>query len=227
MPAPDPSPRPEPGDAADRLQSLFGSAPTLRVDPSVGVSVVNTSGVIEFANDRAAQMFLGMTSDEVVGRRLDELFDPEWVRERLEWIGDTFEHARPIVIRSIRRGVQVQSTLHPIIDGGIGQVLVTSVEGRTPSEVHPEGAVIVESKVIDLGPLDVLSPRELEVLALIGQGLSQGEIAAVLHRSVRTIEKHRQSLSRKLGEASRVVLGQLARRAGLTLEDAERQRSRL
>ena len=43
-----------------------------------------------------------------------------------------------------------------------------------------------------------LSPREAEVLRLIGEGLTTQQIAARLHRSVKTIEAHRSNLQRKL-----------------------------
>jgi len=47
-------------------------------------------------------------------------------------------------------------------------------------------------------PLERLSDRELEVLSLIGQGLSSRQIAERLHLSVKTIESHRLHLKEKL-----------------------------
>jgi DNA-binding NarL/FixJ family response regulator len=47
-------------------------------------------------------------------------------------------------------------------------------------------------------PMQRLSNRELQVLSLIGRGLSSRETAATLGRSVKTVESHRQSLKRKL-----------------------------
>ena len=47
-------------------------------------------------------------------------------------------------------------------------------------------------------PLDSLTAREREVLALIGQSLSGREIAARLGCSVRTVEAHRANLMSKL-----------------------------
>ncbi|MGD9787832.1 MAG: response regulator [Sulfuricellaceae bacterium] len=47
-------------------------------------------------------------------------------------------------------------------------------------------------------PLSALSDRELEVLRLIGRGLSTGEIARDLHRSVKTVEAHRANIKEKL-----------------------------
>ncbi|HXA93372.1 MAG TPA: response regulator transcription factor [Steroidobacteraceae bacterium] len=47
-------------------------------------------------------------------------------------------------------------------------------------------------------PIERLSTRELQVLTLIGRGLSSREAAAALGVSVKTVESHRQSLKRKL-----------------------------
>lgn len=47
-------------------------------------------------------------------------------------------------------------------------------------------------------PIDRLSDRELEVIQLIGSGLSTREIAASLNLSVKTIESHRAHIKEKL-----------------------------
>lgn len=44
-----------------------------------------------------------------------------------------------------------------------------------------------------------LSDRELEIFTMIGEGLATSEIAKKLHRSVKTIETHRQRIKEKLG----------------------------
>jgi DNA-binding CsgD family transcriptional regulator/tetratricopeptide (TPR) repeat protein len=56
-----------------------------------------------------------------------------------------------------------------------------------------------------LAPLGV-TPRELEILALVATGLSNREIAAQLTVSPRTVEKHVESLLRKTGTTSRTQL---------------------
>jgi DNA-binding CsgD family transcriptional regulator len=55
-----------------------------------------------------------------------------------------------------------------------------------------------------------ISTREAEVLALVGQHLSNAEIGARLFISVRTVESHVSSLLRKLGRPDRRALAQLA-----------------
>ncbi len=63
---------------------------------------------------------------------------------------------------------------------------------------------------VDEGPVSVLTPREREMLYLIGQGLSNREIAESLVLSVKTVEAHRANLSRKLNVRSRAGLMRLA-----------------
>jgi predicted ATPase/DNA-binding CsgD family transcriptional regulator len=65
---------------------------------------------------------------------------------------------------------------------------------------------------VTIGPVPV-SPREEEVLAAIGERLSNAEIAAKLYISVRTVESHVSSLLRKFGVTNRWALADRARLA--------------
>jgi DNA-binding NarL/FixJ family response regulator len=53
-------------------------------------------------------------------------------------------------------------------------------------------------QALEKSPIDQLSDRELEVLGLIGQGLSTREIAENLNLSVKTIDTYRENLKAKL-----------------------------
>ncbi|HEV2701730.1 MAG TPA: response regulator transcription factor [Steroidobacteraceae bacterium] len=55
-------------------------------------------------------------------------------------------------------------------------------------------------------PVGRLSNRELQVLSLIGRGLSSRQAAESLSVSVKTVESHRQSLKRKLNLATNAQL---------------------
>jgi DNA-binding NarL/FixJ family response regulator len=68
----------------------------------------------------------------------------------------------------------------------------------------------MEAARVDQGPVSLLTPREREMLYLIGQGLSNREIAESLVLSVKTVEAHRANLSRKLNVRSRAGLMRLA-----------------
>jgi DNA-binding NarL/FixJ family response regulator len=59
-------------------------------------------------------------------------------------------------------------------------------------------------------PIDRLSNRELQVLSLIGRGMSSREAADGLGLSIKTVESHRQSLKRKLNLATNAQLLQFA-----------------
>lgn len=63
--------------------------------------------------------------------------------------------------------------------------------------------------------LDSLTPREQEVLRLIGRGLSRSQIAQTLCRSPKTIDGHREALMEKLDIHDRAELVRFAIREGL------------
>jgi len=63
--------------------------------------------------------------------------------------------------------------------------------------------------------LDVLTPRELEVLKLIAEAYTNKEIAQQLVISVKTVERHRANILEKLGMRDRVELTRYAIRRGL------------
>ncbi len=74
----------------------------------------------------------------------------------------------------------------------------------------------IESKDLASGTeTSELTSREREVLRYFGLGLSRQEIAKALHRSPKTIDKHRTSLMAKLGIHDRVHLALFAIREGL------------
>ncbi len=59
-------------------------------------------------------------------------------------------------------------------------------------------------------PMDRLSNRELQILHMIGKGMSTREIAQSLSLSVKTVESHRQRIKRKLNLATAIQLVQCA-----------------
>jgi DNA-binding NarL/FixJ family response regulator len=64
-------------------------------------------------------------------------------------------------------------------------------------------------------PEDPLTPRELDVIKLIAEGLTSEEIAEALIISHKTVERHRANILEKLGMRNRVELTRYAIRRGL------------
>jgi DNA-binding NarL/FixJ family response regulator len=64
--------------------------------------------------------------------------------------------------------------------------------------------------------LSVLSPRELEVLGLIAEGLTNQQIAQRLVLSKHTVNRHVANILSKLMVRSRAAAASLAARHGLT-----------
>lgn len=65
-------------------------------------------------------------------------------------------------------------------------------------------------------PFDTLSPRELEVALLLGQGLRQEEIAKRLNLSAKTINTHKSRLFEKLDITDNIALARMLHRYGLS-----------
>lgn len=88
--------------------------------------------------------------------------------------------------------------------------------------VHPTlGAALLASDAPlarPAGPGGELSEREVEVLTLIAQGLTNAEIGTKLYVSVRTVETHRSHIHQKLNVRTRAELVRMARDAGLLEE---------
>src|SRR5262245_29459451 len=73
-----------------------------------------------------------------------------------------------------------------------------------------------DAPVAGEGPLSALTPRELEVLALLTKGLTNARIAADLTLSEHTVHRHVTSILRKLRLPSRAAAAALASRHGLS-----------
>ncbi len=201
-------------------------------DPSAGVAVARLSGELLYANDQAARMFLGneTTAESVQGQSLWALFPEKWMREWADFGAQVLRSGEPAMVRTVWQGRQVLSWVHPLdADAPPAEARLLAIS-RFSCDLPVGGEdaeprfTVFESRFIRLGELDVLSPRELEVLALVGQGLSIKEIAAMLHRSEKTIQNHRDSIGAKLGLGNRVHVAAMARRAGLTQRDAQKTR---
>jgi DNA-binding CsgD family transcriptional regulator len=224
----------------ETVQELWSA---LADDPLTGVQVLSASGRVLFANEAAAKTMMGplATVEQFLASQPSDWGSHEYLAERLRLVQDVLRDGRIRVFRSICSGRQILATLRRIpmqleaggeaVGGGGGgsgtaAFIVTryvggDVQDRARSQPNIEYR---EAASIDLGPLGVLSRRELQVLALIGQGKSMPDAALVLELSVHTVQDHRKAIGKKLGVDDRVRLAEIAHAAGLRQDDATRIR---
>jgi PAS domain S-box-containing protein len=182
-------------------------------DTNLPVLIVDANGVIEFANPVASRI-MGTDASNAAGKNLREFFNEDLVTERLGLIREAINSGRPITVEGMVKGRLMRASFRPMMSPGQPpRVLVTSrlAVGAMPAD--SEG--VVHARVNDSGTLGSLTARELEILKLIGIGLSTADIAKKLGRSVKTVEWHRVSLGDKLGVTNRVELARIAIAAGL------------
>jgi two-component system response regulator NreC len=116
----------------------------------------------------------------------------------------------PAFAREALRAGAVGYVLKEAADVELVQAVRLAAEGRT--YLTPElGARLAAEPPAPAGPPDDLSQRELEVLELIALGYTNGEIAAQLFLSVRTVESHRAHIQRKTQCTTRAELVAYAR----------------
>jgi DNA-binding NarL/FixJ family response regulator len=85
---------------------------------------------------------------------------------------------------------QFLASLRRVLDGGI---YVSEAVGSNMIQKFASGGAYISAN-----PIDRLSNRELQILHMIGKGMSTRETANSLNLSIKTVESHRQRIKRKL-----------------------------
>lgn len=108
------------------------------------------------------------------------------------------------LLRQLQKDPEWQSAPSAALLAGVLQ----AIPAPAPAEATPAAAPTADLP-------EPLSERELEVLRLLADGLSNQEIAGRLYVQLSTVKKHVSNLFGKLGVASRTQAIQAARRLGL------------
>ena len=206
---------------------------TFTTDPTTGITILTADGEILFINEQSTRIFFNESREpgSLVGVSIYDIgFPKEWADERVELMKEIIRSGERRLLRTIWNGKQQFSWMSPVPgDDEQDQDRVIVVTRRVPTTYENEYLMddeieVVRSGVICLGGLSVLTARELEILSLLGQGMSIKEIAATLYRSVKTIENHREAIGRKLKRTRGVELTVIAQSAGLSIEGSKRIR---
>jgi DNA-binding NarL/FixJ family response regulator len=99
-------------------------------------------------------------------------------------------------------GEQFLDSLRRVLEGAI---YVSEAVGNHLINRYAAGDAYVSAD-----PIHSLSNRELQILLMIGKGMSTREAAEALHLSIKTVESHRQRIKRKLNLSSGAHLVQYA-----------------
>jgi len=190
--------------------------PSLTTDAGGCVAVIDATGLVLFANEVTADT-VHCPAQHLIGRTIEELFPPAIAKERMGFIRAVVDTQRPLIVDAVFHGLYRCSCYRPM-EGPGGEKLIMCV-GRTghtkPGFKPPPGTDYVRARHDDAGPFASLTARELEILRMVGEGMTTADIAKRLHRSVKTIEWHRVSLGNKLGANNRVELARIAIDSGL------------
>jgi len=129
----------------------------------------------------------------------------------IEYLKEHFPHLPILVISMHDESIYAERVLRA---GALGYITKQEMTGNVVVAVRQviAGKRYISSDMVDalLGkmmagprgdvqsPIELLSNRELEVFQLIGKGFKRGEIAGLLHLSVKTIGTYRENIKKKM-----------------------------
>ncbi len=127
------------------------------------------------------------------------------------------------LIEAVRTVAGGHALLAPEVTRRVIEQMATGAPGTAPGATREADPGAAPSRDPSRDPrrrdprLDDLTPRELEVLVLVGRGLSNAEIAAALFVGEATVKTHLSNVFAKLHLRDRVQAVVLAYEAGLIL----------
>jgi DNA-binding NarL/FixJ family response regulator len=139
-------------------------------------------------------------------------------------IGESAVGARVLALSVHRDGVYVREMVRAgaagyiLKESGDSELLVairSVAEGNSYISPEVAGSVLQDYRKRATDPIDLLSPREREILQLIAEGKTNKEIASHLNLSIYTIDGHRTRIMEKLDLHSIGMLVRFAVKHGL------------
>lgn len=193
-------------------------------DSGADVAIITPEGRVLFMSPVLSWWAPTRPFDGFAGKLLTDLFPKPIADERAQLIRRVLDTAKPLVMHAAWKGIRTRTVMRPLLGpaGKPDRVLIVC-RGIVPADdtrAAQADVEVVQAQHVDKGQLANLTPREMEILALIGQGLTTAAIAEKLFRSRKTIEAHRLSLGIKLSARNRVDLARIAVQSGLVPPDA-------
>jgi DNA-binding NarL/FixJ family response regulator len=132
--------------------------------------------------------------------------DPSWVRE-------AFEAGACGYLTKISAREEIGTAVREVLKG-LFYVSPVVTRGMVDAAKKPAAPLVPLVRLVPLLVNELLTPRELDTVRLVGQGLTNKEIALHLGVSVTTVRTHLNKAYDKLGSDSRVELALLAAQPG-------------
>jgi DNA-binding NarL/FixJ family response regulator len=195
-------------------------------DSGADIAILDADGKFHYVSPVLSWWALGPSRGDIMGKTLHEVMPKDIADERLSILQRVAATGRAIVLHAQWRGIRTRTTMRllPGSPKGAGARVLLVCRGAVPADQTKAAMAdteVVHAKHIDKGPLATLTPRELEILGMIGRGMTTAAIAKKLFRSRKTIEAHRLSLGAKLGVRNRVELARIALQSGLVTDDPD------
>jgi DNA-binding CsgD family transcriptional regulator len=180
-------------------------------------TIVHAAGAMP-GTDRSIEGCAGAPLDRVIPADL-------WPERRAVLEEILSEPPRPLLAIDMSGGREVWTLCETECDHE-GHCGVLAIGYRPCVEQIVPGDIQVRRfrRVLDPGVLRELSLGEIEVLRLLALGRTREEMAHLVHRTVKAVERRRTTLGRKLGLGSSHMIALAGLRAGLhrfTSEDLE------
>lgn len=172
---------------------------------------------ILWCNDEFARLH-AQTGDELVGQQLGSLYAADLARERETLLAPAMQHGTAATFFQMLKGICWLTRAWPLDPDALGArgvfVVLKQANGRREHMNNGMGHVST-ARCSELGDLQVLTPRELEVFYFLASSMTVAEIGELMHRSPKTVERHLESLHRKMSFKNRAELVRSAVERGL------------
>lgn len=176
-----------------------------------------------WCNDDYARLH-NKSREALLGTGLDAIFPAEIARERETMMKPAMDQSQVVTYIQLAHGTRWLTRVWPLDPNAFNTkgvfIVLKSANARRDGNHDPEGPIQL-ARCGDLGDLDVLTPRELEVFYYLAAGMTVADIGELMHRSPKTVERHLESLHRKMGFKNRAELVRTAVERGLVSFTAE------
>ena len=198
------------------LESILRNSPELSV-VGISSSTDTLADVIAAHSPDVVLMELGRQDDESVSEKLvalNALSGAAFIILADEVQVDWATEALRLGIRAVLpRSVTAEEILHTVVTVAAGLVVLHPDVVDVLLSVLPS----VGRTVDDANPVQALTPREIEVLGMLAEGLGNKAIAKRLSISEHTVKFHVSSIFTKLNATSRTEAVTLGARQGLIM----------